>query len=72
MTGTDPQSQAAGAEDAPEESEAPLRCDFCGRATATVRRIALDGEYERLRTRHRVQYACPECSESKERGRAGD
>jgi hypothetical protein len=31
-----------------------------------VRRIALDGEYERLRTPHNVQYACESCSARKE------
>jgi hypothetical protein len=36
-----------------------------------VRRIALDGDYERLQTRHRVRYACPRCSEKKERARSG-
>ena len=36
-----------------------------------VRRIALDGDYERLQTRHRVRYACPRCSEKKERDRSG-
>jgi hypothetical protein len=43
-----------------------LRCDFCGRQVARVRRVALDGDYERLRTRHQVRYACPDCSERKE------
>ncbi len=53
------------------ESEAPLRCDFCGEQAAKLRRIALDANYERLQTPHKEQYACPECSERKERERRG-
>jgi hypothetical protein len=49
----------------PEE----LRCDFCGATSSRVRRIALDEGYERLRTPHRERFACPECSERKERER---
>jgi len=51
------------------ESSEGLRCDFCGATVPRVRRIALDGEYERLRTPHRPMYACPECSERKESAR---
>ncbi len=47
----------------------PLRCDFCGREVARVRRVALDRGYERLQTPHQVRYACPSCSEEKERDR---
>ncbi len=49
------------------------RCDFCGAVVERVRRVALDGEYERLRTPHAVRYACADCSERKdeERRRAG-
>jgi len=54
--------------EAPED--ASLRCDFCGAPAESVRRVALDGNYERLRTRHVPQYACPTCSERKERERA--
>ena len=55
------------------ESAAPakLRCDFCGASVERVRRVALDGEYERLRTPHRPLYACPTCSERKEQARRG-
>lgn len=52
-------------------SAPPLRCDFCGEQATRVRRVALDGDYERLQTPHRVQYACPNCSEDKERRRLG-
>lgn len=52
------------------ESGGP-RCDFCGREVDRVRRVALDGDYERLRKPHREQYACPECSEAKEKSRRG-
>lgn len=55
--------------DAPEGSQ--LRCDFCGEPSESVRRVALDGSYERLRTRHVPQYACETCSERKERERVG-
>ena len=49
----------------------PQSCDFCGEPSSTVRRVALDRDYDRLRTPHREQYACPECSEAKERRRRG-
>ena len=48
---------------------AGLRCDFCGEEAGTLRRVALDRGYERLRTPHRVRYACPRCSEQKDRHR---
>ena len=47
-----------------------FRCDFCGSEVPRVRRVALDRGYDRLQKPHRVQYACPECSERKERERA--
>ncbi len=62
-----PMSQA-DREAEPAES-GPLRCDFCGREVARVRRVALDRGYERLQTPHQVRYACPSCSEEKERNR---
>ena len=55
----------------PAESSEGIRCDFCGATVPRVRRIALDGDYERLRTPHRPMYACPECSERKESARRG-
>lgn len=48
-----------------------LRCDFCGELVPSVRRVALDREYERLRTPHVERYACLACSEKKERERLG-
>ena len=63
------QGRSTGREEKP--SQAGLRCDFCGQETATVRRIALDRGYERLRTPHLERYACPECSAKKERERRG-
>lgn len=48
-----------------------LRCDFCGESVPSVRRIALDRGYDRLQTPHRELYACPTCSERKERSRLG-
>ena len=58
----------------PEDIETPdegMRCDFCGEIVSAVRRVALDEDYERLRTTHREQYACPACSEAKEQQRLG-
>ncbi|MFP6641427.1 MAG: hypothetical protein VCC04_14365 [Myxococcota bacterium] len=46
-----------------------IECDFCHDRVASVRRVALDGEYERLRTPHAVQYACEGCFERKDRDR---
>jgi hypothetical protein len=48
-----------------------MRCDFCNAVVPSVRRIALDRNYERLRTSHQVRYACPACSERKEEDRLG-
>jgi len=62
-------SAAAPAEESEELVE--ITCDFCGQPARSVRRVALDGAYERLRTPHPEQYACAECSESKERRRLG-
>lgn len=68
---------AAAAEEAVDPGPSPaedggFHCDFCGRTAPRVRRVALDRGYERLRTPHRVQFACPECSERKERERTAD
>ena len=52
------------------KAEETFRCDFCGKQVPRVRRVALDRDYDRLQKPHRVQYACPECSERKERERA--
>lgn len=49
----------------------PLRCDFCGAEVESVRRVALDGDYDRLRLPHQERYACADCSEQKERRRLG-
>ncbi len=51
--------------------EVGVRCDFCNAVVSSVRRIALDGDYERLRTPHKELYACPACSEKKEKERLG-
>lgn len=47
----------------------PQRCDFCGREAEQVRRVALDAGYDRLLKPHAPRYACPSCSEAKERER---
>ena len=57
-------------EPAEPDAQTVFRCDFCGSEVPRVRRVALDRDYDRLQTPHRVQYACPECSERKERERA--
>lgn len=46
-----------------------IGCDFCDKVVSSVRRVALDGDYERLRTPHVVQYACESCFERKDRER---
>ena len=48
-----------------------LRCDFCGEIVASVRRVALDDGYERLRTPHQERYAWSACSEKKDGDRLG-
>ncbi|MCH2172265.1 hypothetical protein MK489_15890 [Myxococcota bacterium] len=59
---------AAGESDSQASS---MSCDFCGAEVAHVRRIALDEGYDRLHARHVAKYACPDCSEVKERERLG-
>jgi len=54
-----------------QTGDAGVRCDFCNAVVPSVRRVALDRDYERLRTRHTERYACPACSERKERERLG-
>jgi len=54
-----------------EPGGAGVTCDFCKQIVPSVRRVALDGEYERLRTPHQVMYSCPACFEKKERRRMG-
>jgi hypothetical protein len=46
-------------------------CDFCGDRVSSVRRVALDAEYDRLQKAHREQYSCSSCFEAKERQRLG-
>jgi hypothetical protein len=48
-----------------------VSCDFCSDKVGSVRRVALHGDYERLRTKHNAQYACPSCFEKKDRQRMG-
>jgi hypothetical protein len=56
-----------------EPSEVPQgqRCDFCGAVVPTVRRVAVDRDYDRLQAPHAELYACEPCSERKERTRLG-
>lgn len=46
-----------------------LNCDFCGKETPVVSRVALDKEYDRLTMKHEKRFACPACSEKKEKER---
>jgi tRNA(Ile2) C34 agmatinyltransferase TiaS len=55
----------------PVEGATGLRCDFCGELAPTVRRVALDRDYERLLTPHKERYACAKCSAAKESERRG-
>lgn len=48
-----------------------LVCDFCGQTAQIIRRIVLDGSYDRLTPKHLEKYACEKCSEDKERQRLG-
>ncbi len=63
------ESETSEAAQSSEAAQPALRCDFCGREAAHVRRVALDRDYDRLQLPHAVRYACPECSEAKERER---
>jgi hypothetical protein len=47
------------------------RCDFCGDTVQSVRRVALDVEYDRLQKAHHEQYSCADCFETKEQQRMG-
>ena len=60
-------SQDHGAAKTSEGGAGGFRCDFCGEESPRVRRIALAPDYDRLLKPHRVKYACPACSEKKER-----
>lgn len=57
-----------GDETLPEGSR---RCDFCGDLVSSVRRVALDREYDRLQKAHQERYSCSECFEKKEQDRIG-
>jgi len=55
----------------PAVAHAGIRCDFCGQLAPSVRRVALDRDYERLLTPHKERYACAKCSASKDAERRG-
>ncbi|MCR9095030.1 MAG: hypothetical protein NXI30_12490 [bacterium] len=46
-------------------------CDFCGDVVSSVRRVALDQEYDRLQKAHKELYSCADCFEKKEQERLG-
>ncbi len=47
------------------------RCDFCDDVVSSVRRVALDQEYDRLQKAHQERYSCADCFEKKEQERLG-
>ena len=65
------ESQTGASTGGAGSSRVGLRCDFCGESVTSVRRVALDQDYDRLQTPHRELYACSACSERKERTRRG-
>lgn len=65
-------SRSAGQKEAREANEIlGQRCDFCGDRVSSVRRVALDHEYDRLQKAHNEQYSCADCFEKKEQERMG-
>jgi len=46
-----------------------MKCDFCGKESETVRRVAVDKDYDRLSVKHEIKYACEECSKKKDEER---
>ena len=71
MTTRAPDHEDSEALAATPDAENGQKCDFCGDISPSVRRVALDGDYERLRTPHAVMYSCSTCYEKKERQRLG-
>jgi hypothetical protein len=55
----------------PSYEDVGRRCDFCGDVVTSVRRVALDQEYDRLQKAHKEQYSCADCFEKKEQERLG-
>jgi hypothetical protein len=53
------------------DQAAGRRCDLCGNEAISVRRVALDREYDRLQLAHKELYACEPCFEAKEQRRLG-
>ena len=43
-----------------------LKCDFCGAEFESVRRVAIDSDYDSLSVRHEKRYACIDCSAKKQ------
>ena len=66
-----PEERVRGESTRESGGEVGIRCDFCHAVVPSVRRVALDRDYERLRTPHQLQYACSSCSEKKEQERLG-
>lgn len=59
------------AKTAPDDEASGRRCDFCGDIVPSVRRVALDREYDRLQKAHQEQYSCASCFDKKEQERLG-
>ncbi len=56
-----------------KEDAYTVKCDFCGKEVSTVKRVAMDRDYDRLTVKHEVKFACEECSKKKdEERRAAD
>ena len=55
----------------PDPEVSGRSCDFCGDVVSSVRRVALDEEYDRLQKAHQEQYSCGDCFEKKEQQRLG-
>ena len=53
------------------EAMEELVCDFCGKPSDKIRRIAIAEGYDRLHTARPPLWACPPCSVKKEQTRLG-
>ena len=65
----DRRAPRGGAKNTQEEYLADFVCDFCEEPVNQVRRVLIDGEYERVKAK--ALYACEKCSEEKDRQRLG-
>jgi hypothetical protein len=54
-----------------EEALEEFVCDFCGKPSGNVRRVALDSGYDRLLSAEAPLWGCQDCSVKKEETRLG-